>query len=60
MIKVELLHKLLNADEGELEKLDADQLRTMLGTFRYFVRMLEREVNRRCTDQPIGNDQKKT
>ena len=47
MIKLELLRKLLNADEAELKKINMEQLRTLLGTFRYLVRLLEREINKR-------------
>ncbi len=54
MIKIELLHKLLNAEDVELKKIDTDRLRTLLGTFRYFVRLLEREINRRYSDHPLG------
>jgi hypothetical protein len=54
MIKIELLQKLLNAEEAELKKIDTDRLRTLLGTFRYFVRLLEREINRRYSEQPLG------
>jgi len=54
MIKIGLLQKLLNAEEVELKKIDTDRLRTLLGTFRYFVRLLEREINKRCSDQPLG------
>ena len=54
MIKTALLKQLLNADESELKKLDVEQLRVMLGTFRYFVRLLEREINKRCANQPLG------
>ena len=55
MIKVQLLQKLLNAEEFELKKIDTERLRTMLGAFRYFVRLLEREINKRCSDQPLGS-----
>ena len=54
MIKIALLKKILNADESELKKLDIERLRTLLGTFRYFVRLLEREINKRCSNQPLG------
>jgi len=55
VIKVQLLQKLLNAEEFELKKIDTERLRTMLGAFRYFVRLLEREINKRCSDQPLGS-----
>ena len=54
MINTELLIKLLNADKDELKKFNLDQLRVLLGVFRYFVRMLEREVNNRCTKQSLS------
>lgn len=54
MIKVEVLKKLLNASDEELKKMDTERLRTMLGVFRYFVRRLDREINNRSSDYPIG------
>lgn len=47
MIKLKLLQKLLNTNEKELKKLDVEKLRTLLGVFRYMVRFLEREINKR-------------
>ena len=56
MIKLKLLQELLNADEQDLKNIDSDHLRTALGAFRYFVRMLERELNQRSATCPIrGN-----
>ena len=55
MIKLKSLQKLLNTDEKELKKLDVEKLRTLLGVFRYTVRFLEREINQRCGEQPLGN-----
>ena len=55
MIKLKLLQKLLNTDEKELKKLDVEKLRTLLGVFRYMVRFLEREINKKCCEQPLGN-----
>lgn len=55
MIKIELLRKILNAEESQLKKIDTDRLRTMLGAFRYFVRLLEREINKRCLNQSLGD-----
>ncbi|MCB9771548.1 MAG: hypothetical protein H6754_03275 [Candidatus Omnitrophica bacterium] len=55
MIKVTALQELLKSDETELKKLDIEQLRVALGTFRYFARVLEREINRRCVSRPFGN-----
>lgn len=54
MIKVQFLQKLLNAKESELKDIDTERLRTMLGSFRYFIRLLEREINKRCLNQPLG------
>lgn len=55
MIKIELLKKILNADDDEIKKLDVEQLRVLLGVFRYFVRRLEREVNQKTSDEPLGS-----
>ena len=49
MIQLKLLKNLLNTSDQELQKLALDQLRTLLGVFRYFVRILEREINMRET-----------
>ena len=54
MIKVELVHKLINADDAEIKKIDTDQLRTVLGSFRYLVRRLERELNSRTSEEFIA------
>ena len=55
MIKLKSLQKILNTDEKELKKLDVEKLRILLGVFRYTVRFLEREINKRCGEQPLGN-----
>ncbi len=55
MINVELLQEVLSSDEGDLTKFDLEQLRLSLGVFRYSVRVLEREINGRCSDEPLGN-----
>ena len=55
MIELKTLKKLLNTRDEELQKLDIEQLRVLLGTFRYRVRSIEREINRRCSDKPFGN-----
>ncbi len=47
MIKVNVLHDLLNIKDDELKKLDLEQLRLMLGIFRYLTRVVEREINER-------------
>jgi hypothetical protein len=50
VIKTEFLKRLLNIDSKELAKIDVEQLRIMLGVFRYLVREVEREINRRSSD----------
>ncbi len=52
MIKVEQLKRLLNIKEKDLKNLDMEQLRLMLGIFRYLSRILDREIN---TRQSSGN-----
>ena len=47
MIEIKTLHNLLNLDDEAIKKFDMEQLRLMLGTFRYSTRILEREVIRR-------------
>jgi hypothetical protein len=54
MIELKSLKKLLNIKDEELQKLDIEQLRAMLGVFRYSVRGIEREINRRCQDNLFG------
>lgn len=54
MIKIQLLQKLLNVDASELKNIDTERLRTLLGIFRYFVRLLEREINNRCSIRFLG------
>ncbi len=54
MIELQSLKKLLNIKDEELQKLDTEQLRAMLGVFRYSVRGIEREINRRCQDNLFG------
>lgn len=55
MIKVELLNKLLNIKDEDLRNFSLEQLKLLLGVFRYVVRILEREVNHRCSKGLIGN-----
>ncbi len=50
MISTELLQKFLKIKKEDLAKYDPEQLRLMLGVFRYVVRSLEREVNERDTE----------
>lgn len=47
MIKVDTLKKLLNVKEKDLKHLDIDQLRTLVGVFRYLTRLLDREIIKR-------------
>ena len=47
MIKTQELKKLLNVKEKDLKVLSVDQLRLLLGVFRYMTRILEREINNR-------------
>jgi hypothetical protein len=47
MIQLNALHNLLNIKEDEIKKLDMEQLRLMLGIFRYLTRVIEREINER-------------
>lgn len=54
MIELKSLQKLLAIKDEELKKLDIEQLRATLGVFRYCVRGFEREINRRCEDNPFG------
>lgn len=54
MIELKTLKKILNFKDEELKKLDIEQLRAMLGIFRYGVRGIEREINRRCQDNLFG------
>ena len=54
MIKISTLKKLLNINEAEIRKLEIDQLRLLLGIFRYLTRVFQREVNERTHhDIPI-------
>lgn len=54
MLKLELLKKLLSTKDEDLKKIDIDQLQTILGVFRYMVRLTEREINRRTVKSPFG------
>jgi len=55
MIKIKQLLKLMNSDPEKIKGLHTEQLRVILGTLRYVVRLLERELNSRFKDQPLGN-----
>ena len=46
-IKVEALKNFLELKEEDVEKLDTDQLRLVLGVLRYTTRIVQRELNRR-------------
>ncbi len=54
MIEVKSIKNILNTKDEDLKKLDIEQLRALLGTFRYSVRIIEREINRRCQDNLFG------
>jgi hypothetical protein len=58
MITIDMLQKLLKVREADLQKIDTERLRTALGTFRYFIRFLEREINRRDCGQPLSGSGK--
>jgi len=47
MIKVETIHDFLKTDHDTLKHLDVEQLRILLGVFRFTVRCIEREINDR-------------
>lgn len=47
MVEVETLQKMLEVDEKEIQALDTEKLRLLLGVARYFTRVVEREVNER-------------
>ena len=51
MIEVKLLKKLLNTSQTDFKDIDTEQLRVILGSFRCFIRVLEREINHRTSDQ---------
>lgn len=53
MIKDDI-KKLLNIKDEQLQKLDIEQLRILLGSTRYLTRQVEREINRRFTENPFG------
>ena len=46
-IKIEELKNLLELKEKDVEKLDTDQLRLVLGVLRYTTRIAQRELNER-------------
>mgnify|MGYP003392629784 CR=1 FL=1 len=46
-IKVEELKNFLDLKEEDVEKLDTEQLRLVLGVLRYTTRIVQRELNRR-------------
>ena len=48
-IKVDELKNLLNMKEEDVQKLDTDQLRLLLGVLRYTTRIVQRELNQRET-----------
>jgi len=46
-MKLEALKNLLNVNESAIKEYNLEQLRLILGVARYFVRSVEREINRR-------------
>lgn len=46
-IKLQEIEALLKIKDEEIQHLQVDQLRLLLGVFRYLTRILEREINRR-------------
>ncbi len=54
MIKAKLIQELLKTNESEIERIDTERLRTILGSFRYLVRLFEREINRRSSGRILA------
>lgn len=48
-MKLATLKNLLSIDAQSVKQYDVEQLRLILGVARYFVRSIEREINRRET-----------
>jgi len=46
-INVQELKNFLELQEADVEKLDTDQLRLLLGVLRYTTRIVQRELNNR-------------
>jgi len=46
-MELKTLKNLLSVNEKAIKKYDIEQLRLILGVARYFVRSIEREINRR-------------
>jgi len=46
-MELKTLRKLLNVNEKAIKSYDVEQLRLILGVARYFIRSVEREINRR-------------
>ncbi len=46
-IKLPEIEALLKIKDEEIQRLRVDQLRFLLGVFRYLTRIFEREINRR-------------
>ena len=55
MIEVSTLKEMLKTEAGDLKRFNIEQLRLTLGVFRYVVRNLEREINLRSKEMPLGN-----
>ena len=46
-MELKTLRNLLSVNEKAIKKYDIEQLRSILGVARYFIRSIEREINRR-------------
>ena len=46
-MELKTLRNLLSVNEKAIKKYDIEQLRLILGVARYFIRSIEREINRR-------------
>jgi len=46
-MELKTLKNLLSVDRQQIKKYDVEQLRLILGVARYFIRSIEREINRR-------------
>lgn len=46
-MELKTLKNLLSVDSQAIKKYDIEQLRLILGVARYFIRSIEREINRR-------------
>ncbi len=53
MVNLNLLVKLLQSKEDDIKSYETEKLRTILGVFRYYIRILERELNSRESEAPF-------